>query len=202
MEHVILKGGSNGIVMVLTESTPFADLMEEIKEKLDEYSNFLEGASMRSLTVRSRDFSAGEQMELLSLVCERFGKDTLVTFQPLTVKEEPPKSCFYMGTVRSGAQMESDTDLVIVGDVNPGAQISAAGNVTVLGSLRGIVHAGKDGNRDAVIVALSLNPTQIRIAEIITRPPDGEEAASVPEIAYIRDGNIYVEPMSDYRKKG
>lgn len=200
MEHVILKGSGNGIVMLMAERTPFADLMEETKEKFEQYRDFLKGSKMSRIAVRGRNFSAAEQVRLLALIMDYLGEDAQVEFERAAVKEEVPKTYFHMGTVRSGSKIESDTDLVIVGDVNPGAEISAAGNVAVLGSLRGIVHAGRTGNRDAVIIALSLNPTQIRIAEIITRPPDGEEsAASAPEIAYIRDGNIYVERLSEHK---
>ena len=91
----------------------------------------------------------------------------------------------------------SEGNLVIIGDINPGAELIAAGNIVVMGSLRGIVHAGCDGNRDAIVSALYLQPTQLRIADIITRSPDGEAKITepIPEIASIKDGRIYIEEL-------
>ena len=81
-------------------------------------------------------------------------------------------------------------------DVNPGGEIVASGNVVVLGALRGMVHAGSEGNRDSFIYALKLKPTQIRIAEAIARmPEDGDENKICPELARIKDGIIEVEQL-------
>ncbi len=102
---------------------------------------------------------------------------------------------FYRGTVRSGQRIAFDGNLVILGDVNPGAVIEATGNVVVMGLLRGVVHAGSDGNKEAIVAALGLYPTQLRIADIITRSPD-ESGAGInltPELAYIKNDTLYVE---------
>ncbi|HPZ05539.1 MAG TPA: septum site-determining protein MinC, partial [Clostridiales bacterium] len=84
---------------------------------------------------------------------------------------------------------------VVLGDVNPGAEVVATGNVVVMGSLRGMVHAGADGNKEAIVAALSLQPTQLRIADVITRPPDTNEPRQglLPEIASVRDDIVYIE---------
>ena len=87
-------------------------------------------------------------------------------------------------------------NVVVIGDANPGSEIVASGNIVVFGALRGMVHAGADGNRDAIIAALKLAPTQLRIGDIITRCPDtSEEIEFLPEIALVKDGIIYVEPL-------
>lgn len=71
----------------------------------------------------------------------------------------------------------------------------ATGNVIVMGSLRGMVHAGADGNKEAVVAALNLQPTQLRIADVITRSPDTKEArqALIPELATVKDDLVYIE---------
>ncbi len=104
-------------------------------------------------------------------------------------------SCkFVRSTVRNGMRIDFDGNVVVVGDVNPGGEIIAAGNVVVLGTLRGMVHAGADGNRDAFIYALNLRPTQIRIAGAIARmPEDDAEASKYPEIAEIKEDGIVVD---------
>jgi len=97
-------------------------------------------------------------------------------------------------TLRSGQSIHYDGNVVIVGDVNPGAEVVATGNVVVMGYLRGVVHAGAGGNEDAAVYAFRLQPTQLRIANYITRAPDGEDANStVPEVARIRDGMVIIE---------
>ena len=97
-------------------------------------------------------------------------------------------------TVRSGRSVWHEGHVIILGDVNPGAQIIAAGNVIVWGRLRGLVHAGANGDTAAVICALDLNPTQLRIADQIAVAPNDSRAAPIPEQAAIREGQIIAEP--------
>ena len=101
---------------------------------------------------------------------------------------------FCRGTVRSGQLINFNGNVVIIGDANPGSEIVAAGNIVVLGNLRGIVHAGSDGNKAAVVVAFNLQPTQLRIADVITRPPEEMiSKLSLPEIAFVKDRTVYIE---------
>lgn len=110
-------------------------------------------------------------------------------------REEEGITKFYRGTVRSGQLISYDGNIVILGDVNPGAEIQAGGNIIVMGWLRGTVHAGMYGNDKAIVASLSLQPVQLRIANIITRPPDEQkyESPSVPEIAFVKDNMIFIE---------
>ena len=100
---------------------------------------------------------------------------------------------FHKGNLRNGRSIEYDGSVVLTGDVNPGAQIKAKGNIIVLGAIKGMVHAGCDGNRDAFIFALTMRPVQLRIGDIITRFPDDMSKSEInPEYAYVEDGKIYV----------
>jgi len=96
-------------------------------------------------------------------------------------------------TLRSGTSIDFSGHVVVLGDVNPGAEIVAEGNVIIWGRLRGMVHAGAKGNRNAVICALDLSPTQLRIAEEVSaalKPRDNPK----PEIARInKDGKLQSE---------
>lgn len=96
-------------------------------------------------------------------------------------------------TVRSGTRIEFPSHIVVMGDVNPGAEIIAAGSVIVWGRLRGVVHAGAGGDRNAVVCALELSPTQLRIAGEIALSPK-REAKGQPEIASLNDGQLLTEP--------
>lgn len=98
-------------------------------------------------------------------------------------------------TLRSGQWVRFDGNVVVLGDVNPGAEIIAAGNVVVMGALRGVVHAGANGDTMSTVTALLLLPTQIRIASCITRPPDGVNCPDgyFPEQASLKDGEVVIE---------
>lgn len=97
-------------------------------------------------------------------------------------------------TLRSGQSVRYQGHVVILGDVNPGAEVVAGGNIIVMGHLRGVAHAGAGGNESALIAAFRLNPTQLRIANHITRAPDGENPdPEQPEVARISGGTVIIE---------
>lgn len=100
-------------------------------------------------------------------------------------------------TLRSGQKIFYDGNVVILGDVNPGAEVVASGNIIVMGVCRGVVHAGAAGNEQSLVMAFRLQPTQLRIANHITRPPD-EEAPEPeqPEVARIKNGVVTIEAFS------
>ena len=99
----------------------------------------------------------------------------------------------HQGTVRSGDHLEAEGSLLVLGDVNPGARISAAGHVLVWGRLRGMAHAGCRGDRRARIVALQLRPLQLRIADAVARGPEELPPAGLAEQAVLLDGAIQLE---------
>jgi septum site-determining protein MinC len=100
-------------------------------------------------------------------------------------------------TVRSGQKYRYAGTIIVLGDVNPGAELVADGNIIVWGKLRGVVHAGASGNEDAMIGALALAPTQLRIGSHIARAPDDKRTTPTPaEIARVKLGQIVVEPWN------
>lgn len=117
-----------------------------------------------------------------------------------------PLCQFYKGTLRSGQVLETESSVVILGDVNPGGKVIACGNVIVLGSLRGNIYAGANGNENAFVVALDMDPMQIKIADVIARSSDAPVVIKKrlkskvkgvqPKIAYVFEGNIYVEDFA------
>lgn len=119
----------------------------------------------------------------------------------------------HRGSLRSGQVLRKTESIVVIGDVNPGAQVISSGDIMVWGRLRGIAFAGADGNRKAVVAALDFVPTQLRIAHLTTIPPAQSRgrglfsfwrkpAARRPEIARILDGKIIVEPWDETRTYG
>ena len=107
--------------------------------------------------------------------------------------EKPTK--FIKNTIRSGAFVEYEGNIVVLGDVNPGAQFIADGNIVVMGVLRGIAHAGSKGDESAFVSAIKLNPIQLRISSVIAISPDDDtySSNSLPQIAFVHDGHIVIE---------
>lgn len=107
-------------------------------------------------------------------------------------------------TIRSGQSISSDGNIIVIGDVNPGAEIIAKGDITVWGILGGIAHAGSDGNNYARIRALKLNPVQIRIGEVFARRPDTinlpfiqKSSEYTPEEAFTYKGSIVIRKIHE-----
>lgn len=112
-------------------------------------------------------------------------------------------ACLLKTTVRSGQSVAFDGDVVIIGDVNPGGEILATGDIVVMGTLRGVAHAGASGNRQAMVAAMRLVPTQLRIGDIVARPPDGSrEHPEGAEVARIRDDVLTIEKLDRYLPSG
>ncbi len=121
----------------------------------------------------------------------------------VAVPEESAEALLVRRTLRSGQVVRHPHAVVVLGDVNPGAEIVAGGDVVVWGSLRGLVHAGAMGDDHAIVCALKLAPTQLRISDQIAMAPDEQQRKRLrlwerlqpqgPELARLRDGKITVE---------
>jgi len=103
---------------------------------------------------------------------------------------------YHRGTLRGGQALHNLGNLVVIGDVNPGAELVASGDVVVFGALRGVAHAGAQGDRSARVIALELAPTQLRIATLIATSDPGTKARG-PEHASIVDERIVVVPFAE-----
>ena len=126
------------------------------------------------------------------LYLETTNKDYLNKFKSI---ENDKGVIFHKGTIRAGDRIQSEGDLLVLGDVNPGAIVSANGDVMIWGKLSGIAHAGKAGNREAKISALSLRPVQLRIADIVAKGPKELQIAGLAEQAVINHGLIVINPL-------
>lgn len=212
-QTVVIKSNKYGITLFLDKQMDFQKLLEEIAEKFRASAKFFENAQM-ALAFEGRELCREEQMEVIRVIQENSTLEILCVLEQDALKESYMKRAleerqqersnndgrFYKGTLRSGQVLESETSIIILGDVNPGATVVSKGNVVVLGALKGTVHAGAVGNERAFVAALNMNPMQIRIADAIARSADGPANAKVsdtsPMIAYTEDGNIYMEPIT------
>lgn len=118
--------------------------------------------------------------------------------QLLPKVEEMRRTLLLKKTLRSGQSVRYNGNVVVFGNVNPGAEVVATGDIIVAGSLKGVAHAGACGDESAIIAAYSLAPTQLRIAGFLARPPEAEDskrnaAPGCPEMAKVKDGLIVIE---------
>ena len=119
-------------------------------------------------------------------------KDLKKKFYLITSKKG--EDIIHKGTVRSGDRIYSSGDLLIIGDVNPGAIVSAKKNVLVWGKLLGIAFAGEDGDKNATISSLYLNPLQLRIDKFVAIGPKNKPKDHYPEIAFLEEQSIIIKP--------
>lgn len=99
--------------------------------------------------------------------------------------------------LRSGQRVRYQGNVVVLGDVNPGAEIMAAGDIVVMGVLRGLAHAGAGGDASRVVAAFRFEATQLRIANHIARAPEGDHPPDVAEVAMVRDGQVVLDNLSE-----
>jgi septum site-determining protein MinC len=107
---------------------------------------------------------------------------------------------YLKNTIRSGVEISHPSTIIVFGDVNPGASIVAGGDVYVWGNLKGIAHAGCRGNREALIMALRMSPTQLRIADLVARAPDNPPDNDIAEVAYISQEGIRIRRADNFTK--
>ena len=215
---VQIKGIRDGLLIVLGEGT-WDDVYSVLLEQIDQQVEFLRGARL-ALDVGNQILKAVEMGKLRNELSERgltlwavlsnsptteqtaqtLGLATRIS-KPLPDRAMPAVNTSLSGgeeavlvrrTLRSGFRMKHPGHVIIIGDVNPGAEIVAGGDVMVWGRLRGMVHAGAEGNENAVVCALDLAPTQLRIAGYIAITPK-RRGKPQPEIAKVSDGQVVAE---------
>ncbi len=200
-DKIIIKGNKEGLNVVINMNhfSDFDDMLESLVEKLSQGRKFYKGSTLK-ITTELKYINERESRKLKEILFDEF----LISDCIFQNQEESTgkvftgiyegKTKFLRKTIRSGQSINYPGNVVIVGDVNPGAEIYAAGNIIVIGTLRGVVHAGTNGNEKAIIAAFKLEPQILQIGNIITRSPEDEVKPQYPEVAKIKNGNIIVEP--------
>ncbi len=216
---VQIKGLRDGLLVTLTGEV-WEEQLASLVAQIDERASFFQGARL-ALDVSSQTLSLDELVQLRDLLSDRgISLWAVVSESPKTEKtaqllglatriskprpEEGRKftvesvgddgsALFVNKTLRSGTRIEFPGNVVVLGDVNPGAEVIAEGNVIIWGRVRGVVHAGAKGNRNAIICALDLSASQLRIAgevSALLKPQSNPR----PEVASInKDGQLKSE---------
>lgn len=207
-ESIVFKGYRSGLALIIPDEGPFEHYLQKISEHLSKSQNFFSGAKI-SLQLGSRELSTEERTKLIQLFqanglvlrnpTERAGSTPRTREAKQTVHETNiTPTITVKKTLRSGQLVEFEGNVLVMGDVNPGAEVIAGGDIIVLGKLRGTVHAGAEGDRTSQIFAFQINPVQIRIADSIARGADKIKRSKDirPEVAKIKENQIIVEKFN------
>lgn len=202
--YINISMKKNQVIVKIDENAEQRDIISELKRKMLELKNLYKD-DKTPILVTGKVLKNREMEEIQSLI-KRF-LDVQIEFDsPKVLGLHGIKKSFYKeiatsetkfhkGSLRSGQRIEFEGSLVVIGDVNPGAEVIAGENIIILGDLRGLAHAGAKGNRDAIIEAVSIYATQIRIADIVKEieKQDGE-IMEIKTSAYINDkGEMILE---------
>ncbi|WP_080844639.1 septum site-determining protein MinC [Cytobacillus gottheilii] len=197
-QNVTIKGTKEGLTLHLDDTCSYSDLKEELDQKLSESSKSQSDKLISVMVqVGNRYLTADQKEELKELIRQKKNlvvdtiNSNVVTKQEAEAERIAHEVVSIARIVRSGQVLEVAGDLLLIGDVNPGGTVKAGGNIYILGALKGIAHAGCSGNRDAVIAASVMKPSQLRIDECLNRAPDSypEEDGREMECAYIDENN-------------
>jgi septum site-determining protein MinC len=216
------KGTRDGFLITFGKA-PWLDLVAALLFQIESQPSFFAGARLtldvgdHALRVADlsalRDQLSERGLNLWAVLSESLLTETTAQNLGLATrvsKPRPPDSQpvseyfpaeaakWVKGPLRSGTKVLHEGCIVILGDVNPGAEIIAGGSVVVWGRLRGVVHAGANGDRNAVVCALELSPTQLRIAGLIAVSPK-KQGKIQPEVARYKDGKLMAEPWQHDR---
>jgi len=190
------KVTTEGVTINFNPDVEYQKLKKELKNHVKEASNFFAGVNLY-LNLQNQCFEASQLDEIKNIV-SGYNNINKVYFVGSKNKIKERDTILLKGTIRSGQRIKYPTNIVLIGDVNPGAEVIAAGDIIVLGRLRGVVHAGARGMDTAQVIAFKLQPTQVRIASYISRSPEEEKKKKnifEPERAYVKDSKIVVEKI-------
>ena len=218
---VIIKGNKYGFQIVLNPTLPFEELLREVGNKFKESTHFFDLNKPIAVSFTGRELTSGEQNLMVDTIPENSGPNISYEIGEEDKKEKKRQEAeafpenrsakngqFYRGTLRSGQKIEVDGSIVILGDINPGAQIVAGGNVVVLGCLKGTEHAGYPEDNCAFVAALMMEPMQIQIGSYIARSPDQRVKNTkknakkknrqelLAKLAFVENDSIFIETIT------
>jgi len=224
-QDIVIRGTTrSGLIILLPDELDFPALKQRLREKLAQGGRFFQGADV-TLQVGRRTLADSEREALAVTLgdfdmtlrqvteapdpfleagaalkaAEQSRRQSTVPAAALLAESET--ALVVTRTLRSGQRVRHQGDVIVLGDVNPGAEIVATGHIVVMGALRGVAHAGAAGNISAFVAATKLRPTQLRIAHVIGRAPDNpDEGQLVPEVARVRDNMIVVETPTETKR--
>ena len=196
-ELVIIKGTKEGLIFYFNDDCSFSEIYADLQNKLETLPEEDNEDQTVSVIIKFGNRFVSEKQRLMiketieqnnRFKIERFDSDVIGKKQAEAWLESN-ETKIHNRIVRSGQVLEVEGDLLLIGDVNPGGEVRATGNIYILGNLHGIAHAGIDGDENAVIAASYMNPSQLRIAQYISRAPDYHSEGVYMECGYLDKEN-------------
>ena len=214
MERLVtIKSNRYGIEIHMDPDAAFDTLLEHMRDRFEHSARFFQGAQLAA-SFHGRVLSYTEEEKVLNLFTEITGIDIVCVIDKNAQSEMIYRNAltdtmsdmrkrdgqFYRGTLKKRQVLESDSSIVILGDVEYGAKVAAKGNIVIVGNLYGSVHAGADGEQNAYIVALTMQPQCLKIGDIEARRQlIYQESLSIkgPKIATAEGKRIYLDPLME-----
>lgn len=208
---VMIKSSKYGLIVRLNENAPYNELLCEIESKFKDSANFFHQAKM-AISFEGRVLTQIQEQEIIDVITKAAkiqivciidnNKSTETTYKSIVDQSiediHNRDGQFYKGTLRKRQILESETSIIILGDVDHGATVAAKGSIVVIGTIYGSVHAGMSGDESAFIVALSMQPARLRIADITAHRQvlmQQDNLSMTPKIAVIDGKRIYIDPL-------
>lgn len=206
MNAIIIKLKKNEVCMELNQEVEYKEIITELNDKLIDLKKFYKDEKT-PIVITGKELTDTEFNNIKDLISEKI--DTNITYEKPdsmglhNIKNiyenhsELTQAKFIKGSLRSGQRIEHVGSLVILGDVNSGAEVIASENIVVVGALRGIAHAGAKGNKKSFISAYLIDSPQLRIANVVTSfDKNDAEVIKKAKIAYINNDTIIIEKLS------
>ncbi len=217
---ITIKGRPGGLFEIeVAPLSSYTEVRDALKDKLDKNKDFFTGSEAK-LLFSGRAMTKAQKQDLKRMLHMDYDVDDVyfedereTAAEETLVKRAAPtvtavenrvelvsreyfkaKSIFISNTLRSGQRVECEGDVVVLGDVNDGAEVIAGGSIAVMGVLRGLAHAGATGRSDVVVAANELRPKQLRISGKIAMFPE-DQASGMPEVAEYKQGSVVIRPM-------
>ncbi|MBP2653284.1 MAG: minC [Firmicutes bacterium] len=199
-EAVVFKGIKGQLQLVVNEFAEFSDVLMQLDAKLASANDFFNKHAVVNLPPKLTDDQRRRLKGVLS-VHGLSAKEVVERKGPMKGKKSyseldgyETEALIVNKTLRSGQKVVYDGSVVIIGDLNPGAEVVAGKDIIILGACRGMAHAGAYGNQGATITANRILAIQLRIAGLIARAPDDLDKPVRVETARIKDGTVVIEP--------
>ncbi|CAM4129430.1 septum site-determining protein MinC [Paenibacillus alkaliterrae] len=202
-QHIMIKGVKEGLVFLLDDKCEFATLLDELQYKLEKtHQQLLTGPLVHvQVKLGTRQVSDDDKDRIKNviraqgnLMVQSVESDEL----PHDSRhEQKPNLRVLTSIIRSGQTCEHDGDILLIGDLNPGGTLLCTGDIYVLGALRGVAHAGIGGRTDVIIATSLMRPTQLRIADVISRPPEEWMTGDASmEFAFLSEGRMQIDKLT------
>lgn len=214
---VVIKSFPNGIVLHLDPEMPFDTLILDVADKFRESSSFFKDAKM-ALSIKGRALTDRQEQQILDAISENsnlriiclVGEDDATNqnfvkaLQQTDFSDESgtgSEGQFYRGTLKNGQVLETESSIVILGDVYPGSAIISAKDIIVLGGLFGKAYAGGNGNKNHYVTALEMAPEKLKIGDFKYKAKEKTSKWSIkpkvqPKIAYVKDEKVIMDSLT------